>query len=136
MRFRYSTSDPSQDQIESLARVPLVLRNANRVLEVVGLIDSGATANVLPYGAGLQLGAVWDDRKASIRLTGSVGNRVAMPFLAMAEISGLPPVRLAFAWVNGDDVPLILGQVNFFMEFNVFFYRSKLEFEVEPRLPA
>jgi hypothetical protein len=51
----------------------------------------------------------------------------------MAEIGAFPPVRLAFAWSRSDDVPLILGQVNFFMEFDVCFYRSKLEFDVRPR---
>ena len=42
------------------------------------------------------------------------------------------PVRLAFAWVKSPGVPLILGQTNFFLEFDVCFYRSKLEFVVEP----
>ncbi len=34
-----------------------------------------------------------------------------------------------------DDIPLILGQTNFFMEFDVCFYRSKLEFEIKPTSP-
>jgi len=48
----------------------------------------------------------------------------------MAEIGDFPPVRLAF---ESNDVPLILGQMNFSMEFDVCFYRSQLEFEVKPR---
>ncbi len=136
MRFRYSTADPSQDQFDSLPRVPLVLRSGPVAVEAVGLVDSGATVNVLPYEAGVQLGAVWEDRRASIRLAGSLGSQVAIPLFAMAEIGGLPAVRLAFAWVRTNDVPLILGQTNFFMEFDVCFYRSRLEFEVKPRSSA
>ena len=100
---------------------------------MVGLVDSGATVNVLPYEVGAQLGAVWDDRKANIRLAGALGSEPAIPLFAMAQIGDLPLVRLAFAWVKRSDVPLILGQTNFFMEFDVCFYRSRLEFEVAPK---
>jgi hypothetical protein len=73
MRVKYSTTDPSQDEFDALPRLPLVLQYNNRQIEVVGLVDSGATVNVLPYDAGLRLGAVWDDHKANIRLAGSLG---------------------------------------------------------------
>jgi hypothetical protein len=72
MRFRYSTTAPEQDESDSLPRVPLVLRNGVLAAEVVGLVDSGATVNVLPYKIGIQLGAVWDDRKANISLAGAI----------------------------------------------------------------
>ena len=84
------------------------------------MVDSGGTVNVLPYALGLRLGAVWDDRKASNRLTGSLGSRTAMPVFVVAKIEGLPAVRLAFAWTNQGDVPLILGQTYCFLEFDLF----------------
>jgi hypothetical protein len=133
MRFRYSTTDPTQSELDSLPRLPFVLRYGKQVINAVGLVDSGATVNVLPYRLGIQLGAVWDDRKATIRLAGNLGNVAAQPLFAMAEIGDFPPVRLAFAWSRSDDMPLILGQMNFFMEFDVCFYRSQLEFEVKPK---
>jgi hypothetical protein len=37
-----------------LRRLPLSLRREERMVEAVGLVDSGATANVLPYELGLQ----------------------------------------------------------------------------------
>jgi hypothetical protein len=40
---------------------------------------------------------------------------------------------LAFAWVKSDQVPLILGQMNFFNEFQVCFERYNLEFEIIPK---
>lgn len=51
----------------------------------------------------------------------------------MVEIADFPPIRLAFAWSRSDDAPLILGQMNFFMESDVCFYRSQMEFEIKPR---
>jgi hypothetical protein len=90
--------------------------------------------NVLPYDIGTQLGGSWDDRRAIIRLAGNLGNQPAMPVFAMGEIAEFAPVRLAFAWVKSNQVPLILGQTNFFLEFNICFYRSQLEFEIQPRL--
>ena len=53
--------------------------------------------------------------------------------LVAALVGSFPPVRLAFAWTEAEDVPLLLGQVNFFIEFNVCFYRSELAFEVTPK---
>jgi len=133
MRFRYSTTDPTQSEQDSLPRLPLVLRQGQQVVSAVGLVDSGATVNVLPYQLGIRLGAVWDDRKAIIRLAGNLGPVAAQPLFPMAEIADFPLIRLAFAWSRSDNVPLILGQMNFFMEFDVCFYRSQLEFEIKPR---
>lgn len=135
MRFRYSTTDPTHDESDSLPWLPLVLRVGTRAVEAVGLVDSGATVNVLPFELGMQLGAVWDDRKAVLRLSGSLGSQPAVPLFAMAEMEGLPVVRLAFAWSKQSGVPLILGQTNFFLEFDVCFYRSSLEFEIRPKSP-
>ncbi len=89
MRFQYSTNHPSQDEFDSLPRIPLILRHNNERVEVVGLVDSGATVSVLPYQIGIQLGLVWDDSKAIIRLAGNVGNQPAMPVFFMAEIGSL-----------------------------------------------
>ena len=57
MRIKYSTTDPSQDEFDALPRLPLTLHYNERQLDVIGLVDSGATINVLPYDVGRQLGA-------------------------------------------------------------------------------
>jgi hypothetical protein len=133
MRFKYSTLNPSQNEFDSLPRVPLVLRRGDRTVESLGLVDSGATINVLPYELGLQLGGNWDQNRAVLQLTGNLSNQPAMPLIATAKIGDFTPVQLAFAWVHVPGVPLILGQTNFFLEFDVSFYRSKLEFEIYPK---
>ncbi len=132
MRFNYSLSNPSQNEFDSLPRLTLLLSYGNKEVEVAGLVDSGATVNVLPYEVGIRLGGTWDDSKPHIRLSGNLGNFPAIPLVTTAKIGKFDPVRLVFAWIM-TDAPLILGQTNFFMEFDVCFYRSKLEFEVMPK---
>ncbi|MEH1847111.1 MAG: hypothetical protein V7L25_19535 [Nostoc sp.] len=67
----------------------------------------------MPYQIGLQLGGIWDERKAIIQLAGNLSNQPAIPFFARAEISNFPPVQLVFAWVRSLNALLILGQTNF-----------------------
>ena len=130
MRFAYSTLDPTQNELDSLPWLPLILQRAQHEVEATGLVDSGAMVSVLPYNLGVQLGANWDDQKAVIRLAGNLGNLPAMPLFVTAQIGDSSPVRLAFAWTRAPNAPLILGQMNFFMEFEVCFYRARLEFDV------
>ena len=116
-----------------MPRLPLTLHLNDQSLEVVGLVDSGATINVMPYEVGLRLNAAWDETAATLQLGGMLGDMTAMPLFVTAHVGDLKPVRLAFAWVKNNHVPLILGQTNFFMEFDIHFYRSKLEFEITPK---
>jgi hypothetical protein len=74
----------------------LSLRREDRVVESIGLVDSGATVNVLPYELGLQLGGVWEDRRAVIQLAGNLGNQPAMPFSAIAQIGEFLPTQ----WID------------------------------------
>lgn len=129
MRITYSVSDPSQNEFDSLPRLAFLLSVGDREIEVSGLADSGATVNVLPYEIGIRLGEAWDDGKPHVKLAGNLGNFPAIPLVATAKIGDFRPVRLVFAWVK-TDAPLILGQTNFFMEFDLCFYRSVLEFEI------
>lgn len=116
-----------------MPRLPLWLNREAQSVEAIGLVDSGATVNVLSYELGLQLGGVWDDRRAIIQLAGNLSNQPAMPFATIAQIEDFPPVELLFTWVQRPNIPLILGQTNFFLEFDVCFHRSKMEFEVKPK---
>lgn len=135
MQLKYSTTSPTQNEFDSLPRLPLLLHRENRRIDTIGLVDSGATVSVLSYELGLELGGIWDDRKAIIQLAGNLGNQPAMPFSAIAQIEEFSPTELIFAWVKRPNTPLILGQTNFFLEFDVCFYRSKMTFEVKPKSP-
>ncbi len=133
MRFTYSTNDQSLNDLDSLPFLPIRLSTRAGQIDVRGLVDSGSTINVLPYQYGLKLGLSWNDQDACIRLAGNLGNKMGTPVIAKAVVAHFHPVRLAFAWVQSTDIPLILGQTNFFMEFDVFFFRSKLVFDIMPK---
>jgi hypothetical protein len=133
MRFSYSTTHPSHTELDSLPRLPITLQLKLQTIEVTGLVDSGATINVLPFSVGQQLGATWDSQKAIIRLAGNMAQSLAMPIVVKAAIGSYKPVLLAFAWTSHDNTPIILGQTNFFNEFDVCFFRNTFEFEIKPK---
>jgi hypothetical protein len=124
MHFPYSASGKPL--------LPIVLSLGAKELAGEALLDSGAEVNVLPWRLGEALGAHWDDRKTTIRLAGALAGTPAMPLLVTGRVADFSPVRLAFAWCRTDDVPLILGQTNFFMEFDICFFRSRQEFSLVP----
>ena len=97
MRFNYSTTNFTQNEFDSLPRIPLVLSRENHSIEANALVDSGATVNVMLYELGLQLGGIWDERKAIIQLAGNLRNQPAILFFARAEISNFTSVQLVFA---------------------------------------
>jgi hypothetical protein len=113
--------------------LPLTLTYQEHSLTVLGLFDTGAMVNVLPYQVGVDLGAVWEQQSTPLRLTGNLAQFEARGLLVSAVVGQLAPVRLAFAWTRATTVPVLLGQVNFFMEFDVCFYRSQLAFELQPK---
>jgi hypothetical protein len=119
---------------DALPQLPLTLIYQNSSLEVSALLDTGARVNVLPYSVGAQLGAIWEEQTTSITLAGNIASVEARGLLVSARIGDFNPVRLVFAWSLSNDVPLLLGRMNFFLEFDVCFYRSQLTFEVRPKL--
>jgi hypothetical protein len=113
--------------------MPLDLRfKDHEAVQTHGLLDSGATVNVLPYGLGLRLGAVWEAQATRVTLAGNLAAQEARALLLHARVGDFGPVPLVFAWTRAENIPLILGQVNFFEEFDVAFHRSRRQFEIEP----
>ena len=112
--------------------IPLRL-GGHQTSTVLGLLDTGAAVNVLPYGIGEQLGFVWDQQTTTVNLTGNLASFEARVVIVEATVAAFPPVRLAFAWTENHNVPVILGQVNFFLEFDVCFFRSRSLFEVRAK---
>ena len=96
-------------------------------------MDSGAAINVLPLGLGTQLGFEWAKETRSVELSGNLAAVEARVVVLSAVIGSFAPVRLAFGWAQTDQVPIILGQVNFFLEFDICFFRSLSLFEVRPK---
>lgn len=110
--------------------VPVVLTSGSRSVEVMALLDTGASVSVLPYELGVELGAVWADQTVKIPLSGNLAQGEARGLIVSGSIGSFSPVLLAFAWTQLNDSPVILGHMNFFSEFNVCFYSHELAFEI------
>lgn len=131
-QFPYVSRDPSLGNASLAPMLPLTLL-ASRQLATSGLVDSGAAINVLPYALGEQLGFDWDQELRSVELSGNLASVEARVVVLSAVVGGFPPVRLAFGWARTDATSVLLGQVNFFMEFDVCLFRSRGLFDVKPK---
>ena len=131
-RFPYLPVVSKRGEAVPMPLLPLELRLGDGLpVRVQGLLDSGATVNVLPFSLGLRLGAVWVDQKTAVTLTGNLAAQEARALLVSARVAEFAPVRLVFAWARTDDVPLLL-QVNFFQEFDVSFHGARRQFDLQP----
>lgn len=132
-RFAFTAADRRLVEASFQPYLPITLTYHGQSRTVSGLLDTGATVNVLPYQVGLDLGSVWEQTSVSVQLTGNLAQFEARALIVSASVGHFAPVRLVFAWTQATNVPVLLGQVNFFMEFDVCFYRSQLAFEIRPK---
>jgi hypothetical protein len=115
---------------DELPRIPITLSYAGFSISAHALLDTGSTVNLLPYDIGLQLGVVWEEQTVRLPLAGNLAKVEARGLFLHVQIGNLEQVRLAFAWAQVSQVPLILGQTNFFREFDVCFQRSRRIIEI------
>lgn len=71
----------------------------------------------------------------SRRQSGTIRCAGARRAAAHPQITADQAVRLVFAWTRSNSVPVIFGQMNFFLEFDVCFYRSRNQFAVNLKSP-
>jgi hypothetical protein len=129
-RFSYIAADSAWGEASLMPYAPVTLIVGSREVTEYALVDSGASVNVLPYSLGAQLGLNWEEQETLVRLTGNFARVEAKGISLSARIGDDEPVNLVFVWAKSEDVPFLLGQVNFFMEFDVCFFRSQQAFEV------
>jgi hypothetical protein len=134
LEFPYSQSKLFPSLGEGLPFVPITVTLAEQVITVSALADSGSTINVLPYNVGIQLGLIWEEQKFQLPpLIGILRDFPAFGILLNGKVDPFPPVPLAFAWTKSNDVPVILGQTNFFSEFDIYFFGSQKLFSIIPK---
>ncbi len=134
VRFAFTEIDPDLGTLSTLPYLPLILTYRDQSINVSGLLDTGSSVNVLPYEMGLRLGAVWERQRLSVPLGGNLARFEARALVLRANVERFFPVELAFAWTQDKNAPLILGQMNFFLAFDVCFYRAESAFEISPKL--
>jgi len=132
-RFPFLQNIGERFLFDPMPYLSLTLEREGQRKQVFGLLDTGSTVCVLPYRVGLDLGAVWAEQTIPLKLKGNLANFESRALLITAHSGEFAPVNLAFAWTSAENAPLILGQTNFFMTFDVCFYRSQNEFEIKTR---
>ena len=131
--FPYLSMTSDGGDASLMPMLPLDLQFQNSApIQALGMLDSGATVNVLPYSLGVRLGAVWDAQTTRVTLTGNLARQEARALLVQARIAHFAAVPLVFAWTRAEHLPLLLGQMNFFGQFDVCFHRTRRQFELEP----
>jgi hypothetical protein len=135
-RYPFVSSDAALGEASFRPYLPLTLFYQQDSVTVPGLLDTGASVNVLPYSIGVELGYEWERQTTALSLTGNLAQYEARVVLVQAIVGQFEPVQLVFAWTQAANVPLILGQVNLFMAFDICFYRSQLQFEISPKSSA
>jgi hypothetical protein len=135
-RYPFISSDTTLGEASFRPYLPFSLVRQQTSITASALLDTGASINVMPYVIGVELGYEWERQTTALSLTGNLAQYEARVVLVEAVVGQFDSVQLVFAWTQATNVPLILGQVNFFMEFDVCFYRSQLEFSVCPKVSA
>lgn len=133
VKFPFIQANPELGELSTFPYLPLTLSYQNQSFNVLGLLDTGSSVNVLPYEIGLRLGAIWERQTMSVPLGGNLSRFEARALVITAIVESFSPVELAFAWTKDRNAPLILGQMNFFLEFDVCFYRADLAFEISKK---
>ncbi len=133
LRFSYSETRGSSGETLFRPILPVILTHRGTPYTAHAIIDSGADVNVLPYPIGIGLGGNWEQARTGLTLSGNLANYEARGILVNCTVGDLPSVQLAFAWTRAEHVPLLFGQVNFFMEFDVCFFRARSMFEIRSR---
>jgi hypothetical protein len=132
-RFAFTAVPDPDGEILLRPLVPITLMYNDVSIEASALLDSGADVNVLPYRLGLALGAIWDNQPPLASLSGNLGNYESRGILLTGIVPGFASLPLVFSWTQMENVRLILGQMNFFDEFNVCFFRTDGVFELQTR---
>jgi len=132
-RFNFTEKLDAFGIPDQVPQLPLTLIYRHASVEGTALLDTGSSVNLLPYSMGIELGAACEEQTTSVSLTGILNSVEARGLVVLAQIGTFDPVRLVFAWSRSDDTPLLLGRINFFLEFDVCFYQSQLMFEIRTK---
>ncbi len=74
LKFPFLAVTGSKRPTDLMPYLPLTLERGVQSIDVLGLVDSGASVNVLPYGIGLKLGAIWEEQITFFGLSGNLAN--------------------------------------------------------------
>src|SRR3569832_795031 len=121
-RYPFVPSDVALGEASFRPYLPLTLAYQQSSVAASGLLDTGASVNVLPYSVGIQLGYVWEQQTTALSLTGNLAQYEARVVLVQAIVGQFEPVQLVFAWLLVSFVLFFFGFVFFFLVFVFCFF--------------
>lgn len=71
-RYPFVPSDVALGEASFRPYLPLTLAYHQSSVAASGLLDTGASVNVLPYSLGIELGYVWEQQTTALSLTGNL----------------------------------------------------------------
>ena len=108
-RYPFIASDPTLGEASFRPYLPLTLFHQQISVTASGLLDTGASINVMPYSIGIELGYEWERQTTALSLTGNLAQYEARVVLTQVVVGQFEPRQLVFAWTQATNVPLILG---------------------------
>jgi hypothetical protein len=132
MRYSFTPVSSGPGFAVQMPFIPIRMTRTGKSVDADGLVDSGAMINVLPFDLGVRLGLDWNAQPHTLSLGGALGGPAKIVALDVT-VATYPAVSLLLAWSTLPNVRLILGQTNFFHEFDASFHRSRNYFVIEPR---
>jgi hypothetical protein len=107
-------------QISDDSYLPMVWVRLGLQHELLALVDSGASVNVLPHSVGLQLGLDWDTALEGPEIGGNIAG-VSKKVKLLLKIREFDALELGFCWLFHDRARVILGHDDFLKNFDVCF---------------
>jgi hypothetical protein len=111
--------------------LPIQLHHHERIVRAEALVDSGASISILPYEVGQALGLNWETSAQGVEIKGRVRAENSRKILVGLEVAPFESFLNLFLWVKDSEIPLVLGQINFFAHFDIRFSASKQIFSLQ-----
>jgi len=125
LSFPYIRSTEYVDDQVVRPFIPVSIKYREKSIDTMAMLDSGADTSILPHAVGLALGADWSRQPDLWHLEGFGGELETKKLVFDLVIGNWHPLRIRFGWTNNNDVPVLLGQLNFFHVVDICFYRSR-----------
>jgi len=93
-RFDYTAGSAAVGEASLLPLLPITLEYQQRSAAASGLLDTGATVNVLPYRVGVELGAVWEAQTIPVQLSGNLADYEARALMVSPTFGFTSPPSL------------------------------------------
>lgn len=114
VRFSFTQMNRELGAFSALPYLPLTLTYQNCSLQVSGLLDTGASVNVLPYEIGLGLGAIWERQTLAVPLGGNLAKFEARALVLRANVDRFALCRISFCLDKGQKCSFNSGADEFF----------------------